>query len=221
VPVENSTEGAIGRTLDLLLSTSAKVCGEVVLPIRQFLMSRSKRLSDVRRIYSHAQSLAQCQQWLARHLSGAERRPVVSNAEAARIVARERGAAALGPKLAATIYKLNLLARNVEDEPRNSTRFLVLAAQDAAPSGNDKTSLILSTRNAPGAIHDLLGSLAANKVSMTRLESRPSRTGLWEYVFYIDLEGHQQDANVARALTELEQKATFLKNLGSYPAAVT
>ncbi|KPK19278.1 MAG: prephenate dehydratase [Betaproteobacteria bacterium SG8_41] len=221
VPVENSTEGAIGRTLDLLLSTPARVCGEVVLPIRQCLMSRSKRLDEVRKVYSHAQSFAQCQQWLARRLPAAQRVPVVSNAEAARLAARERGAAAVGPKPAAAIYRLNVLAGNVEDEPRNTTRFLVLAPQDAAPSGNDKTSLIMSTRNAPGAVHDLLTPLAANQVSMTRLESRPSRTGLWEYVFYVDIEGHQQDENVARALAELKQKASFLKNLGSYPAAVT
>lgn len=221
VPVENSTEGAIGRTLDLLLSTPVKVCGEIVLPIRQFLMGRMRRLDNVRKIYSHAQSLAQCQQWLARHLPAAARVPVVSNAEAARLAARERSAAAIGPKPAAAIYRLNLLARNIEDEPKNSTRFLVLAPQDAAPSGSDKTSLIMSTRNAPGAMHDLLTPLAANQVSMTRLESRPSRTGLWEYVFYVDIEGHQQDANVARALAELKEKATFLKNLGSYPAAVT
>ena len=221
VPVENSTEGAIGRTLDLLLSTPAKVCGEIVLPIRQCLMSRAKRLGDLRRVYSHVQSLAQCQQWLARHLPGAARVPVVSNAEAARLAARERGAAAIGPKAAATIYRINVLARDIEDEPRNSTRFLVLAPQDAAPSGKDKTSLVMSTRNVPGAMHDLLTPLAANQVSMTRLESRPSRTGLWEYVFYVDIEGHQQDANVARALTELSEKSTFLKNLGSYPAAVT
>lgn len=221
VPVENSTEGAIGRTLDLLLSTPSKVCGEVLLPIRQCLMSRAKRLADVRKVYSHSQSLAQCQQWLARHLPRAEPKPVVSNAEGARVAARERNAAALGPKLAAAIYGLTVLARNVEDEPRNTTRFLVLSPQDAAPSGTDKTSLILSTRNVPGAMHDLLGPLAANGVSMTRLESRPSRTGLWEYVFYIDIEGHQQDANVTRALAELGEKASFLKNLGSYPAAVT
>lgn len=221
VPVENSTEGAIGRTLDLLLSTPAKVCGEIVLPVRQCLMSRAKRVADVRRVYSHAQSLAQCQQWLARHVPAAERVPVVSNAEAARLAARERAAAAVGPKAAAAIYRLNVLARNVEDEPRNTTRFLVLAAEDAPPSGRDKTSLIMSTRNVPGAIHDLLTPLAANRVSMTRLESRPSRTGLWEYVFYVDIEGHQQDANVGRALGELQETATFLKNLGSYPAAVT
>ena len=221
VPVENSTEGAIGRTLDLLLSTPAKVCGEVMLPIRQCLMGRAKQTRDIRKVYSHAQSLAQCQQWLARHLPQAQRVSVVSNAEAARLASRERGAAAIGPKSAAALYSLNLIARNIEDEARNTTRFLVLAAHDAAPSGTDKTSLVMSTRNVPGAMHELLAPLAANQVSMTRLESRPSRTGMWEYVFYVDIQGHQQDANVARSLAELKQKASFLKILGSYPAAVT
>jgi chorismate mutase / prephenate dehydratase len=220
VPVENSTEGAIGRTLDLLLSTPAKICGEVMLPIRQCLMSRSGKLSDIRKIYSHTQSLAQCQQWLARQLPQAERIAVVSNAEAARLAARERRAAAIGPKTAAGLYGLQLIARNVEDDAKNTTRFLVIAEHDAAPSGRDKTSLVLSARNVPGAVHELLTPLAVNQVSMTRLESRPSRAGLWEYVFYVDIEGHQQDANVARALAELERKASFLKNLGSYPAAV-
>ena len=220
VPVENSTEGAIGRTLDLLLSTPAKICGEVMLPIRQCLMSRSGKLSAIRKVFSHTQSLAQCQQWLARHLPHAERIAVVSNAEAARLAARERSAAAIGPKTAAGLYGLQLIARNVEDEAKNTTRFLVIAEHDAVPSGRDKTSLVLSARNVPGAVHELLTPLAANQVSMTRLESRPSRTGLWEYVFYVDIEGHQQDVNVARALTELERKASFLKNLGSYPVAV-
>ena len=220
VPVENSTEGAIGRTLDLLLSTPAQVCGEVMLPIRQCLMSRERALSGIRKIYSHTQSLAQCQHWLARQLPGAERVAVVSNAEAARLAARERRTAAIGPKTAAKIYGLKLIARNIEDESRNTTRFLVLASSDAHPSGRDKTSLILSTRNVPGAIHALLTPLAANRVSMTRLESRPSRTGLWEYVFYVDVEGHQRDANLARALRALGEKALFLKVLGSYPQAV-
>ncbi len=220
VPVENSTEGAIGRTLDLLLSTPSQVCGEVLLPIRQCLMSRERALGGIRTIYSHTQSLAQCQHWLARRLPHAERIAVVSNAEAARIAARERRSAAIGPKTAAPIYRLKLLARNIEDDPRNTTRFVVLAGHDAEPSGRDKTSFILSTRNAPGAVHALLTPLAANHVSMTRLESRPSRTGLWEYVFYVDVEGHQRDANLARALAELKQKASFLKILGSYPAAV-
>ena len=221
VPVENSTEGAIGRTLDLLLSTPARICGEVMLPIRQCLMSRERSLGAIRKVYSHTQSLAQCQQWLARRLPGAERIAAVSNAEAARIAAREPHAAAIGPATAAGIYRLRLLARNIEDDPRNTTRFLVLAASDAAPSGRDKTSLVLSARNVPGAMHALLTPLAANGVSMTRFESRPSRAGaLWEYVFYVDVEGHHQDRHLARALAALQRKASFLKVLGSYPAAI-
>jgi chorismate mutase/prephenate dehydratase len=221
VPVENSTEGAVGRTLDLLLTTPMRVCGEVMLAIRQCLMSKSKTVSGIRKVYSHTQSLAQCQQWLARHLPHAERIAVVSNAEAARLAAAERGAAAIASKTASEIYRLQLLARNIEDESKNTTRFLVLASNDAAPSGKDKTSLILSTRNVPGAVHDLLTPLEANHVSMTKLESRPARTGLWEYVFYVDIEGHAADENVARALAQLERKATLFKNLGSYPAAVS
>jgi len=220
VPVENSTEGAIGRTLDLLLSTPAMICGEVMLPIRQCLMSRSGRLDGIRKLYSHVQSFSQCQQWLARNLPRALRVAVVSNAEAARLAARERGAAAIGPRTAAALYGLKLLARNIEDEGKNTTRFLVIAEHDAAPSGHDKTSLVMSTRNVPGAMHELLTPLAVNQVSMTRLESRPSRSGLWEYVFYVDIEGHQQDPDVARAFAELKQKASLLKILGSYPAAV-
>jgi chorismate mutase/prephenate dehydratase len=220
VPVENSTEGAVGRTLDLLLTTTARVCGEVNLPVRQCLMAKDKRRERIRRVYSHTQSLAQCQRWLARHLPSVETVAVVSNAEAARRAAKERYAAAIAARTAAALYGLNVLARNIEDEPRNTTRFLVLSEHDAARSGRDKTSLILSTRNVPGAMHDLLTPLAENRVSMTRLESRPARTGLWEYVFYVDIEGHQQDANVARALGELERRASFLKNLGSYPATV-
>jgi chorismate mutase/prephenate dehydratase len=221
VPVENSTEGAVGRTLDLLLTTPAKVCGEVMLPVRQFLLSKSKQRKGICRVYSHTQSLAQCQRWLARNLPHAETVAVVSNAEAARLAARDRRCAAIAPKTAAELYGLRILARNIEDEPRNTTRFLVVGSHDAAPSGRDKTSLIMSTRNVPGAMHDLLTPLAVNQVSMTRLESRPARTGLWEYVFYVDIEGHRRDENVARALAELERKASFLKNLGSYPAAVT
>lgn len=220
VPVENSTEGAVGRTLDLLLTTSAKVCGEVMLPVRQCLMAKDKRRESIRKVYSHTQSLAQCQRWIARHLPHVETVAVISNAEAARRASNERHAAAIAARTAAPLYGLHVLARNIEDEPRNTTRFLVLAEHDAPPSGRDKTSLILSTRNIPGAMHDLLTPLAANQVSMTRLESRPARTGLWEYVFYVDIEGHQQDANVGRALAELERKASFLKNLGSYPAGI-
>lgn len=220
VPVENSTEGAIGRTLDLLLTTPAKVCGEIMLPVRQCLMSRAADPRKLRRIYSHTQSLAQCQRWLARHVPQAEQIAVVSNAEAARLAAREKSAGAVASRIAASRYGLKLLARNIEDEARNTTRFLVIAGHDAAMSGRDKTSLVLSTRNVPGAIHTLLAPLAQNGVSMTRLESRPARTGLWEYVFYVDIEGHLDDPRVAKALAEVESRASFVKSLGSYPAAV-
>lgn len=218
VPVENSTEGAIGRTLDLLLATPAKVCGEIMLPVRQCLMSKSKNRALIKKVYSHTQSLAQCQHWLALNLPGAERIAVVSNAEAALLASRDTKAGAIASKTASELYKLHLLARNIQDESSNTTRFLVLAREDVAPSGCDKTSLILSTRNVPGAIHDLLSPLAKNGVSMTRLESRPAKTGLWEYVFYIDIEGHARDEKVAQALAEIGRKASFVKHLGSYPS---
>jgi chorismate mutase/prephenate dehydratase len=221
VPVENSTEGAVGRTLDLLLATQTRVCGEVMLPIRQCLMSKSGNTKSLRKIYSHTQSLAQCQRWLARHLPAVEQQAVVSNAEAARLAAKEASAAAIASRTAAALYGLRVIARNIEDEPNNTTRFLVLGSHDSEPSGKDKTSLILSTRNVPGAMHELLTPLAANGVSMSRLESRPARTGAWEYVFYVDIEGHSRDPHVARALSELERKSSLFKNLGSYPAAVS
>lgn len=219
VPVENSTEGAVSRSLDLLLNTSARICGEVNLLVRQCLMSNARGRSSIRTVYSHTQSLAQCQQWLSRHLPEAERVAVVSNAEAARLVSKDKKAAAIASSTAATLYGLKLLARNIEDDPKNTTRFAVIGSADAAPSGRDKTSLILSTRNVPGAIHDLLTPLARHGVSMTRLESRPARTGRWEYVFYIDIEGHQLEPHVAKALAALGRKAAFLKVLGSYPVA--
>jgi len=219
VPVENSTEGAVGRTLDLLLNTSARICGEVNLAVRQNLMSNASGRAAIRTVYSHTQSLAQCQGWLSRHLPAAERVAVVSNAEAARRAAKDRRSAAIASRTAASLYGLKLMARNIEDDPKNTTRFAVIGAEDAAPSGRDKTSLVLSTRNVPGAVHDLLTPLAKHGVSMTRLESRPARTGLWEYVFFIDIEGHRQEPQVAKALNLLARKAAMLKVLGSYPVA--
>jgi len=219
VPVENSTEGAVGRTLDLLLNTSARICGEVMLPVRQCLMSKAASRKAIRKVYSHTQSLAQCQAWLAQHLPDAHTVAVISNAEAARMASKDVHAAAIASRTAASLYGLRLLARNIEDDAKNTTRFLVLGSEDVSPSGHDKTSLVLSTRNAPGAIHDLLAPLAKHQVSMTRLESRPARTGLWEYVFYVDLEGHQQEPKLAKALQALGLKASWMKVLGSYPAA--
>jgi len=219
VPVENSTEGAIGRTLDLLLATPLKICAEVVLRVRQNLMAKRASLKTIRRIYSHPQSLAQCQGWLSRHLPRAERVPLASNAEAARFAAKQAGAAAIGPEIAAERYGLKLLVRSIEDDPKNKTRFLVLGTHDAGRSGSDRTSLAMTAHNRPGAVHDLIAPFAAHGVSMTRFESRPARTGQWEYYFYVDIEGHQQDPKVAKALEELRVKAPFVKIFGSYPAA--
>ncbi|PKO26301.1 MAG: prephenate dehydratase [Betaproteobacteria bacterium HGW-Betaproteobacteria-8] len=220
VPVENSTEGAIGRTLDLLMMTRASICGEVTLPVHHNLLSQQTDKKQIRKLYSHAQSLAQCHEWLNQNLPDIERQAVSSNAEAARLAAQEPGTAAIASRRAGELFGLNLLADNIEDDPKNTTRFLVLASHDVAPSGKDKTSLLMATRNVPGAIVDLLEPLARHQVSMTKLESRPSRMGVWEYVFFVDIEGHQLDANVAAAMTELQKRASLVKVLGSYPVAV-
>jgi chorismate mutase/prephenate dehydratase len=220
VPVENSTEGAVGRTLDLMCQTPLTICGEIRLRVRQNLLSNEPALSKVTRVYAHAQSLAQCVEWLARHLPGAARVAVASNAEAARLAAGEPGAAAIAGEIAASIYGIAVLAPHIEDEPNNTTRFWVLGSQPVPPSGADETSLVMSAPNRPGAVHALLEPFAKHGVSMSRLESRPARTGLWEYLFFVDLVGHQQDAPVAAALAELKEKAPFLKMLGSYPSAV-
>ena len=220
VPVENSTEGGIGRTLDLLLQTSLHICGEIELPVHHNLLCASDDKGAIKKVYSHAQSLAQCHEWLNRNLPGVERQAVASNSEAARLASVEAGAAAIASRRAGELFGLNLLADNIEDDPRNTTRFLVLSNHDVAPSGKDKTSLAMAARNVPGAVVALLEPLARHGVSMTKFESRPAHTGLWEYVFFVDIEGHRLDERVAKALKELEEKAAFLKVLGSSPLAV-
>jgi len=222
VPVENSTEGAIGRTLDLLLTTPLKICGEVVLRVRQNLLAKSgdeRPRRDFARVYSHPQSLGQCHAWLSQNLPSAERVPVSSNAEAARRAAEEPDACAIGPEPAAERYGLTLVARSIEDDPRNMTRFLVLGWNEAGPSGRDRTSIVMSAANRPGAVHELISPFAHHGVSMSRIESRPARTGQWEYLFYVDIEGHLSEPRVAQALAELKEKAPFVKVFGSYPAA--
>ena len=220
VPVENSTEGAVGRTMDLLLVTPLTLCGEITLPVHQNLLSKAESRERIQRIYSHAQSLAQCAGWLSQHLPGIERIAVASNAEAARRAAEEPEAAAIAGRAAAEHYGLSVLAPSIEDDPNNTTRFAVIGRQEIPASGKDKTSFVMASQNRPGAIFDLLEPLARHRVSMTRLESRPSRTGLWEYVFFVDVEGHQETPSVSAALSEIRERADFLKVLGSYPMAV-
>jgi len=220
VPVENSTEGTVGRTLDLMCKTPLTICGEIRLRIRQNLLATAAAVGEVERVYSHAQSLAQCARWLALHLPNAARLAVASNAEAARLAATEPGAAAIAGENAAAIYGLNILAPHIEDEPDNTTRFWVLGRHPVPASGRDETSLVMAAPNRPGAMHALLEPFATHGVSMTRLESRPAGTGLWEYVFFVDIAGHESDREVAAALAELKNKAPMFKILGSYPAAV-
>ena len=220
VPIENSIEGVVNHTLDMLNNSSLLVCGEVELRIHHHLLSKSEKLDELTQVYSHQQSLAQCREWLDTYLVKAERVSVASNGEAAHIASSKDHSAAIASDSAAELYKLNKLATNIEDEPDNTTRFLVIGRRICPKSGNDKTSLIFSAVNKPGALHKMLGCFAKNSVSMTRIESRPSRREMWDYVFFVDVEGHAEDDSVKKALNELEEHAAMIRLLGSYPRAV-
>ncbi|MGH8551290.1 MAG: prephenate dehydratase [Methylococcales bacterium] len=221
VPVENSTEGVITHTLDSFLTSSLLICGEVNLRIHHNLLSKETAMAEIREIISHQQSFAQCRRWLDRFLPNARRSSVNSNAGAARRVESVPHSAAIASELAANIYNLNIIERNIEDEPDNTTRFLVIGNVTAERTGMDKTSLVVSSGNQPGALHAMLEPFATHGVSMTKIESRPSRQGMWSYVFFIDIEGHRSDPNVSKALQDLKQKASMLKVLGSYPKALS
>ena len=219
VPVENSSEGAVSRTLDLLLESPLQISGEVVLPIRHHLLTKHGNLDGVKTVCAHAQALAQCQQWLSVHAPQLQRQAVSSNAEAARMASKDSSIAAIAGEPAQLAYGLQIVAAQIQDDPNNRTRFVVIGQYACQPCGQDQTSLVLSVANQPGAVHHLLGPLAKHGVSMTRFESRPARKGSWEYHFYIDIEGHTSDAKVATAIAELKTIAAFYKNLGSYPRA--
>ncbi len=220
VPVENSIEGVIHHTLDSFMQSPLTICGEVELRIRHHLLSRGKTLRAVKRVYAHAQALAQCRHWLDRELPHAGREAVSSNAEAARRAAAKAGTAAIAGEAAAELYGLRSLAAGIEDDPSNTTRFLVIGHDSVPPSGDDKTSLLFSTPNKPGALHHVLGAFAESGISMTRIESRPSRRGMWDYYFFVDIEGHAGTPAVAAAIERLRERAAMVKLLGSYPRAV-
>ena len=220
VPVENSTEGVISHTLDRLLASSLNICGEVEIRVHHNLLSLAESLSEIRTVYSHSQSLAQCRQWLSKHLPYAEQIPVSSNAEAARLATLNESSAAIAGVSAAEVYNLPMLATNIEDESNNTTRFFIVGKQVSASTGKDKTTLVLSTTNQAGALYKILEPFADANVDMLSIESRPSRQGLWDYVFFIDIEGHAEDEKVATALSLLKDKVKMLKLLGSYPKAV-
>lgn len=221
VPVENSTEGMVNHTLDSFMSSELKICGEVELRIHHHLLSGPyTRRDKVTRIYSHQQTLAQCRQWLDTHMPGVERVAVSSNAEAARRLKDEWNAMAIAGDMAAELYDLERAQINIEDRPDNTTRFLIIGRQDTPPSGRDKTSLLISGKNRPGLLSDLLMPFREKGINLTRLESRPSRIANWSYVFFIDCEGHKEDPALGEVLKTLETDGNTIKLLGSYPKAV-
>jgi chorismate mutase/prephenate dehydratase len=222
VPIENSTEGTVNHTLDRFLASSLKICGEVELRIHHHLMGNMNAIGRILRVCAHPQSLAQCRIWLQEHLPQIELIPVSSNAEGARRARDERGTAAIAGQIAAEVYGLKVLAAQIEDRHDNTTRFLVLGRMLLAPSGEDRTTLLVSVghTDGPGALYRLLEPLARHRVSMTRIESRPSHRRKWDYVFFIDVDGHAEEPHVARALASLKRRASLFRLLGSYPRAV-
>ncbi len=221
VPVENSTEGMINHTLDTFLDSTLNICGEVELRIHHHLLvGPSTHTDHITRIYSHSQSLAQCRQWLDGHYPKAERIAVSSNADAAKRIKGEWNSAAIAGDMAAELYDLQKLSEKIEDRPDNSTRFLIIGREAIPPSGDDKTSIIVAVRNEPGALHNLLEPFHRIGVDLTRVETRPSRTGKWTYVFFIDFEGHRDDPKVSAVLAEVSSIVADLRVLGSYPKAV-
>ena len=224
VPVENSTEGVVARSLDLFLTEPLFIIGETSLFVRQNLLRRENSLQGIEAVCAHPQALAQCHGWLSNHLPNVERRPVSSNAEGARLASQQASMAAIASTRAASEFGLHVVAPAIQDDPHNRTRFAIVTHPDRHPSpkasGHDCTSLVVSVVNRPGAVHDMLVPLKAHGVSMTRFESRPARSGQWEYYFYIDLQGHPDDAHVAAAMAELRSVCSFFKVLGTYPLDV-
>lgn len=221
VPVENSTEGVVNTTLDSFTHSDVTICGEVELRIHHHLLvGKNTKENAITRIYSHQQSFAQCRQWLDAHYPAADRIPVSSNSDAARRMQSEWNAAAIAGEVAAEIYDLKQVASNIEDNPHNSTRFLIVGREHVPASGEDKTSIIVSMKNKPGALYELLAPFHEAGIMLTRVETRPSRDGTWAYLFFIDFEGHESTESIKSALKKVEEMAVYVKRLGSYPKAV-
>ncbi len=219
VPIENSTDGVVAHTLDLFVESPLKIAGEVELAVHHCLLAQKPDRDAIRQVRAHPQALAQCRQWLDREFPGVDRISDTSNAAAARYAADDSGTAAIASRAAAEQYGLQVIASNIEDNPNNRTRFLVIGEHDQACSGQDKTSVLAAVRNRPGALMQLLQPLAEAGIDLTRIESRPSQAVNWEYLFFLDFRGHQQEPSIAQALEHLQNTAAFCKILGSYPCA--
>ncbi len=220
VPVENSAEGIVSHTHDLLMRSPLLIVGEVVLRIHHQLLSCARTLAEVEQVAAHPQALAQCRGWIERHLRHCEQVAVSNNAEAARRAVDEPRLAAIASREAAAHWGVPILASNIEDAPDNATRFFVIGPSPVGPSGQDKTSLLLTAPHTPGSLHALLEPFARRGISLLRIESRPARRALWEYVFFVDIAGHEKDPAIQEALAELERDGSVVRRLGSYPQAV-
>lgn len=219
VPVENSTEGAVTHTLDMFIDSDLKIVSQLVLPIEHCLLSRFSR-KQIKKLYAHPQSLAQCRSWVQNNLPDIEIIETSSNARSAEFARTEKNSAAIAGTLAAERYKLPILEAGIQDSSTNVTRFLVLGRQSPAPTGQDRTSLMFAVTDRVGALHHALAPLRRYRINMTKIESRPSKRKAWEYFFFVDVDGHAEDRKVARALKQLEGQCSFMKVLGSYPAVV-
>jgi chorismate mutase/prephenate dehydratase len=218
VPIENSIEGVVTHTMDLLVESDLKICSQVLLDVAHHLMSKAA-LAQVKEIYSHPQILGQCRQWLMKNMPKAHLIPVVSSTKAAQMVANKKNAACIASEVAASLYGLSILKKNIHDSAHNITRFLVISTVDVPPTGRDRTSLVFSIKDKVGALHAMLTPFMKHKINLTKIESRPSKKKAWDYYFFVDCEGHQSEPRVARALAQLEGMCKFLKILGSYPGA--
>jgi chorismate mutase / prephenate dehydratase len=216
VPVENSTEGVVTHTLDMFVDSDLKIVAQIILPVQQCLLSRT-RIAQIKRLYVHPQSLAQCRGWIQNHLPHVEIIETSSNARSAELAAKERNTAAIAGMLAAEKYGLPVLEQDIQDNAANATRFLVLGRQCSPPTGNDRTSLMVSMADKVGALHHALAAFRRHRINLTKIESRPSKRKVWEYFFFIDCDGHMQDRKVAKAIELLGQECSFVKVLGSYP----
>ncbi len=219
VPIENSTEGAVNHTLDMLIDSDLKICSELYLQIRHNLLSKGRDISSIKKVYSHQQVLAQCRKWIEKSLPHAKLIPVSSTTVAASLYVRKGTEAAIASDLAAEKYGLNILARSIEDSSHNITRFLVIGKQEVEPTGRDKTSIVFSMKDKAGALHDVLVPFKKKNINLTKIESRPSKKKAWKYYFFVDLDGHHDDKKVKKALLALRSKCPLLKILGSYPKA--
>jgi chorismate mutase/prephenate dehydratase len=220
VPIENSTEGVVTHTLDMLVEADVKICAEIFLDVHHYLLSRSGKTEDIRRIVSHPQALAQCRRWLTTNIPNVPVNEAPSTAQAAQMAAADPSLAAVASSLAKELYGLETVETNIEDQTNNITRFLVIGGQTPTLSGSDKTSIVFSVKDEVGVLHRMLDPFARNRINLTKIESRPLKHKPWEYLFFLDLQGHIQDPRIQRAIKKLEKSCLFIKVLGSYPSAV-